>query len=141
MVKVGYVTSTNGEYAMVVFKRQGGCGDSCASCKLACASADVTTEIRNTLGAKVGDQVKVEMREKAFNKMILWVYAFPLVMLLIGIGLGYKIFGSLGYSNTEVLSSILGLAALVISYSVLHQVSKRTVQKQEYTLQMITIIK
>lgn len=141
MIKEGYIISINGEYVMVSFKRQGGCGDSCASCKLACASAGVTTEIRNTLGAKVGDRVKVEMHEKAFNKMLLWVYAFPLVMLLAGIGLGYRIFSTLGYSNTKILSLILGVAALVISYSVLHQISKKTVQKQEYTLQMTTVIK
>lgn len=140
MTETGYITSIRGEYALVSFKRQGGCGDGCASCKLACATAGVTTEIKNTIGAKVGDQVKVKMQQKAYDKMLLWVYAFPLLMLAVGIGAGYKIFGSLGYSSTEILSLLLGIAALAISYKVLNRVSKKSVEKEEYTLQMTEIL-
>lgn len=136
MMEIGYITAISGDYAVVAFNRKGGCGGSCA-----CSTLVVTNEIRNTLGAKVGDKVKVEIQQKAFDKLLLWIYAFPLVMLVVGVGLGYKIFGSLGYSNTEVLSLILGVIALVISYRILRRVNKSTVQKQEDALQMIQIIK
>ncbi|KYH28534.1 MULTISPECIES: SoxR reducing system RseC family protein [Clostridium] len=141
MVQTGYVTSIQGEYAVVSFKRQGGCGDSCASCKLACASAGVTTEIKNTLGAKIGDKVKVEMKQNAFNKMLLWVYVFPLIMLAIGIGVGMKVFATLGYGNVEILSFLLGIVALGISYWILSKISKKTAQKEEYSLRMTQIVK
>jgi len=112
MVQTGYVTSIQGEYAVVSFKRQGGCGDSCASCKLACASAGVTTEIKNTLGAKIGDKVKVEMKQNAFNKMLLWVYVFPLIMLAIGITslFVYKI---KDYTRVVALINIMGTGILI----------------------------
>lgn len=141
MVEVGYVTSIRGKYALVSFKGNGSCGDGCASCKTACSIPTVTTEVRNTLGAKVGDQVKVEKQQKTFNKILLLIYAIPLVMLAMGIGIGNIIFASLGYSNAEILSLILGIAALAISYIALQRGNKKTVQKQEYTLRMKEVIK
>ncbi|QGU95547.1 sigma-E factor regulator, RseC/MucC family protein [Clostridium bovifaecis] len=140
MTETGYVTSIRGEYALVSFKRKSGCGDNCASCKGGCVSPGVTTEIENTLGAKIGDQVKVEMQQKAFNKMLLWVYVFPLIMLAIGIGAGTKVFGSLGYGNAEILSFLLGVGALAISYWVLNKVSRKTAEKEEFTLRMTQIV-
>lgn len=139
MIETGYVTSIRGEYALVAFKRKSGCGDHCASCKSGCAPAPgVTTEIKNTLGAKIGDQVRIEMQENAFNKMLLWVYAFPLLMLILGIAVGNKVFAA--SASVEVLSLLLGLAALGISYFVLSKVSKKTAKNEEYTLRMTQII-
>lgn len=142
MTEIGYITSVKGEYALVSFKRQSGCGHDCASCGGGCASAaDVTTEIKNILGAKVGDRVKVEMKQEAYNKLLLWVYAFPLFMLVFSMGIGYTVFNSLGYSNSEILSLLLGLAALSISYTILHKISKKSAKKSEFTLQMTEIVK
>lgn len=138
MIETGFITSIRGEYALVAFKRKGGCGDSCASCKAACSTAGVTTEIKNILGAKVGDKVKVEMQQKAYNKMLLWVYVFPLIMLILGIAIGTKVFANLG--NGEIFSFLLGIAGLAISYLVLNRISKSSVKKEEYTLTMTEIL-
>lgn len=142
MTEIGYITSIKGDYALVSFKRKSGCGHDCSSCGGGCASAaDVTTEVRNILGAQVGDRVRVEMKQGTYNKLLLWVYAFPLFMLVFSIVVGYTVFNSLGYSNSELLSLLLGLAALSISYFVLHKISKKSAKKSEFTLQMTEIIK
>ncbi|MEA4826967.1 SoxR reducing system RseC family protein [Clostridium sp. JNZ J1-5] len=140
MTEVGYVSSVHGDYVSVSFKRKSGCGDNCASCKAGCAATSVTTDIKNTLGAKKGDKVKIEMQQSAFNKMLLWVYVFPLIMMAIGIGVGTKVFKAAGYASYEMLSFLLGLAALAISYMVLNLYNKKVSNKHEYTLQMTEIV-
>lgn len=141
MEEIGYVTSINGENALVSFKRKSGCGDHCASCKGACTVPSVFTEIRNTLGAKVGDQVKVEMKQNAYNKMILWVYVFPLIMLAVGIVVSTEVFQAVGFSNYELYSFLVGILALAVSYAVLSKVSKKTAKDRNFNLEMTHIIK
>src|SRR3712207_6950686 len=87
MTEVGYITSVNGKYASVNFKRKSGCGDNCATCKAACKASAITTDIENTVGGKVGDKVKVEMEQKTFDRMVFLVYIFPLIMMICGIGM------------------------------------------------------
>lgn len=140
MTEIGYVASIHGEYASVVFKRMSGCGHDCASCGGGCDSSSVTTDIKNTLGAKTGDKVKVEMNQKAFNTMLLWVYVFPLIMLALGISVGTKIFQSMGLANYELLSFLVGILALVVSYFILNKYNKRASKNADYTLQMTSII-
>lgn len=141
MTEIGYVTSIKGEYASVAFKRKSGCGDNCGSCKAGCSASSTTTEIKNILGAQKGDKVKVEMKQSAFNSMILWVYVLPLAMLAIGIGVGTNVFKNLGYENYEILSFLAGIAALAVSYLILNKVSKKTSKNSEYALKMIDIIR
>lgn len=141
MTEVGYITSVNGKYASVVFKRKSGCGDNCATCKAACSASAITTEIENTAGGKVGDKVKVEMEQKTFNKMLALVYVFPLIMMICGIAIGIKVFSQAGYSNYEMLSFLLGVVALVISYTILHFFNKKTAKKNNYSLKIVEILK
>lgn len=141
MVEIGYVVSVNGENAAITFKRKSGCGDNCATCKAACEANAITTEIKNTVGAKTGDKVKVEMKQNGYNKMIFWVYAFPLIIMTIGIVTGTKIFSSLGYANYEMWSFLLGVVGLAIAYTLLSFVNKKIAKKEEYCLQIVEIIK
>lgn len=140
MTEIGYVASIHGEYASVVFQRRSGCGENCAHCKAGCEVSSVTTDIKNTLGAKRGDKVKVEMNQKAFNTMLLWVYIFPLIMLALGISIGTKTFQSMGFANYELLSFFVGILALAISYFILNKYNKRASKNADYTLQMTSII-
>lgn len=141
MIETGYVNSINGENALVSFKRKSGCGDHCASCKGGCTVPNVITEIKNTMGAKVGDQVKVEMKQNAYNKMLLWVYVFPLIMLAIGIIASTEVFKAVGYTNYELYSFLVGVLALAVSFAVLNKVSKKTAKDKDFTLQITEVIK
>lgn len=141
MTEVGYITSIQGEFASVVFKRKSGCGDNCASCKSACASAAVTNKIENTLGANKGDRVKVSIEEKIFNKMLLLAYTFPLIMMVVGIGIGTVVFKGAGYANYEFLSFILGMILLVISYVILSVLNKKNKKNKNEILRMVEIIR
>ncbi|MCY6959750.1 SoxR reducing system RseC family protein [Clostridium brassicae] len=141
MTEIGYITGISGEYALVKFKRKSGCGDNCATCKSSCGAKEgVSVEVKNILNGKVGDKVKVSIEEKFLNKMIALVYVFPLIMMIIGIGVGLKIFKDIGYSNYELFSFLLGMVFLIISYGVLNIVNKKKVKNKEIILEMIDII-
>jgi sigma-E factor negative regulatory protein RseC len=141
MEELGYVTSIRGEYAFVSFKRKSGCGDNCASCKAGCAANPVFTEIKNTMGAKVGDQVRVAISQRAYNKMILWVYVFPLIMLAIGIVGSTEVFKAAGLVSYELYSFLVGILALAISYAFVSKISKKTATDRDFNLEMIKVIK
>lgn len=142
MTEIGYITDIHGEYASVAFKRKSGCGDNCATCKSSCsAKAGVSVEVKNTLNANVGDQVKVSIEGKLLNKMITLAYVFPLIMLFVGIGVGINIFKGMGNSNYELLSFLLGMVFLAVSYVALNLINKNKAKNKEYVLEMIDIMR
>lgn len=141
MEEVGYVKSIDNDYALVVFKRKSGCGGNCGSCKGGCSSNFVTTEIKNTLNASRGDSVKVMMKPKSFQKLIFWAYIFPSIMLLAGIFTGMTFFQNAGYKNYELLAVLVGFIFLAISYFFSSKIDKKRRKSDEFSLEMVKIIR
>ena len=140
MTEVGYIKDIKGQYALVLFKRKSGCGENCAHCGAECSSESSTVEIKNTLNAKKGDYIQVSLQTKAFFKMTMWAYIFPLIMLFIGIVLGNNYFFKLGYKNYELFAAITGLFSLVLSYFILGIIDKKMSKDSKYELHMEKIL-
>lgn len=140
MTEVGCVKSIKGQYALVLFKRKSGCGDNCAHCGADCSGNTSIVEIKNTLNARIGDYVQVSIEAKAFFKMTMWAYVFPLIMLIIGIVLGNNYFSKLGYKNYEFLAAAVGIIFLVLSYLVLGIIDKKMSKNSKYGLKMEKIL-
>lgn len=141
MVEVGYVTALKGDCALISFKRKSGWGDNCASCGAGCAPSSAVVDVKNILNASVGDEVQVTLETKSFMKMTLWAYGFPLIMLLVGILLGNYYFKNLGFGNYELLSFVVGIILLVVSYTILGKIDKKASKNGKYDLKMVKIIK
>ncbi|MCY6355762.1 SoxR reducing system RseC family protein [Clostridium sp. ZS2-4] len=141
MTEIGYIDSIQGECASVVFQRKSACGGNCGSCKGGCESASHVTEIQNTIGANKGDRVRVSIEEKTFNKMVLLVYVFPLVMMVLGIGIGTVVFKGAGYANYEMFSFLLGMMLLTVSYLILNVLSRKNEKNKKQLLRMVEIIR
>ncbi len=71
---IGTVTELNGDTATIVFKRSKACGD-CHAC-ISFGSDQAQTELKNTLGAKVGDRVSVELHSGSVMKASLIMYGY-----------------------------------------------------------------
>ena len=84
MRETGIVKSVDGEFCTCVTKRKSACGENCASCKAACSSREHIFTAKNTIGAKEGDTVVIEMPAKDVLKSAFLVYIIPLVAFLLG---------------------------------------------------------
>ncbi|WP_461206508.1 SoxR reducing system RseC family protein [Clostridium sp. DL1XJH146] len=140
MLETGVVTKIVNKEASVQFIRKSGCGENCNSCKMECNANFVTVEVKNTLNAKVGDNVKVEMKNSSFNKMMFFAYGLPLIMLVIGSVIGYSVFKSLGNVNYELYAFIIGMAFFGVSYIILNKFNKKVKNNDEYGVIMKEIM-
>lgn len=139
MLEEGYVKFVKDDSASIMFKRKSGCGDSCAHCKSGCSSLNSVVDIKNTLNAAVGDKVQVSLDTKSFFKMAIWTYGLPILMTILGIIIGYITFPKLGFKNYELLSSLLGLIFLTVSFLLLSSIDKKLSKNKKYSLYMVQI--
>lgn len=101
MFQTGVVTELNGENAVVRFKRVKACKN-CNMC-MTIGDNESVVELNNNLGAKVGDYVSVELHAKSILQASLIAYVFPLVALLIGLGVGSLVNDTVGIAAGLVL--------------------------------------
>lgn len=86
LCRTGKVLALKGELAVVRFVRSDACGHCNACFHLGSNEADL--EIQNTLGARVGDVVAIELRGKSMVRASLLLYGIPLLGLLLGVLIG-----------------------------------------------------
>ena len=86
LCRSGRVISTEGKQAVVRFVRSDACGRCNACFTLNAHEADI--EISNTLCAKVGDIVSIELKGGGVVQASLIMYGVPLLGLLIGVAVG-----------------------------------------------------
>lgn len=106
---VGTVIGIDGDKAKVVFKRSKACGD-CHAC-VSFGSDSAETEIKNTLGAKVGDRVEIRLHSGSVFKASFILYGIPLAALLAGVLIGSR-FG-------DVWAAAAGIGAAVTALIVI----------------------
>ena len=86
---IGLVTSIKDGTAQIHFLR----GSACAHCGACLSVGDSEMEISlpNTLGAKEGDRVAVDLSPKRVMQASLLAYAVPLILLIAGVLVGSRI--------------------------------------------------
>lgn len=134
MNQVGYVTKLEDEEAHIIFKRTSSCGDNCASCSGGCEIPPLILNIKNTLFAKPGDAVAVNMEDSTFFKFTFFAYALPLILMLSGVAIAYIT------TKDEVISAFTGLGFLAISYVILRIVNNNYVKNKSNSVTMMKIL-
>lgn len=131
--ETGIVTKADGVTARVAVQKRGTC-EGCAAAGVCESSGDgMEIEALNPVNAQVGQTVKVSIRPQTYLKGTLVVYGFPLVAFIAGIVLGrYVGERYLTGVNPDILSLILGFAALVISFFAVKAWSRRVETRAEY---------
>ncbi|MGO1369997.1 MAG: SoxR reducing system RseC family protein [Senegalia sp. (in: firmicutes)] len=140
MDQVGYVVETKDDYAVVDVRRTSACGDKCGSCGGGCSVPAMRVNIKNTIGAKVGNFVEIEMETKSLMKSAFIAYVIPLIMLIVGISSGVYFFNNLGFESYEVLGILTGFVALVISYFLLKLIDNNIKKNKTNQLKIIKVI-
>lgn len=76
--------------ASVCFQRSSMCAR-CGACGMSSGQRDITVQVRNVLDARVGDEVEVQFTSRNALSSSVIGYIFPLLMLFIGVFVGYSL--------------------------------------------------
>ena len=127
---IGLVTSVKDGTAQIHFLR----GSACAHCGACLTVGDSEMEISlpNTLGAKEGDRVMVDLSPKRVVQASLLAYAVPLVLLIAGVLVGSRI--------ADWAGLVLGVAACGLGYLILRIVEKKSTKKKSFQPTMTRIL-
>ncbi len=127
---IGIVTELDGGDAKVQFVRGSACAH-CGAC-LTVGDCEMQVTLPNTLGAKVGDRVAVDIPPKRVVQASLLAYAVPLALLIGGVLLGSRIADWAGLA--------LGVAACGAGYLILRLIDRKSKNKQRFQPQMTRLI-
>ena len=127
---IGLVVALDGNQARIRFLR----GSACAHCGACLTAGENEMEVLlvNTLGAKVGDRVAVDLSPNRVVQASLLAYAIPLVLLIAGVFIGSRF--------SDWLGLVLGVLACGIAYLILRLVERKTKKKSSFQPQMERIL-
>lgn len=124
---IGTVISTHKDKATVAVKRVSACGENCANCKGVCEATTATAVAQNSVGAIVGDVVKIESESAAVIRAALVLYMVPVAVTILVAALIYGI----GLSNLFVI--LFSVLAFFASFFVIKCFDKSLVPKSYVT--------
>jgi len=137
MNELGEVVELKGNIACVKFVRSSACG-SCTACGMSGDKQEITIEVINTKSAEVGQMVDVQIDSKKALFSSAVAYVFPLVMLVIGVALGYVLAkNNIIMSDADMLGAILGIGFTAISFLIIKLLEKFFKKKIVATYKMI----
>ena len=127
---IGLVTAITDGTAQIHFLRSSACAH-CGAC-LTVGDTEMEVSLPNTLGAKEGDRVVVDLSPKRVVQASLLAYAVPLLLLIAGVLIGSQ------YADWAGLA--LGVAACGIGYLILRIVEKTSAKKNSFQPRMTRIL-
>lgn len=133
MEQQGYIVGIIDEKtAKLKMQRHSACA-SCGKCTTTSEKKDIVVEVDNSIGAKLGDRVAVNMESMNILKAVGIAYIFPLISLLIGtIGTYYVLQLIENTKNIEVISSTVGIIIMLISFFILRKNDNKFRKSRQY---------
>ena len=126
MKQTGIVTEAENGYAMVVVRRESGCGGNCSQCA-GCKESLKQVKALNKISAEKGDTVIIESSTAKVLLAALWVYIVP-VILFIG---GYIYFSSIFHRQW---SGFVGAVVLTLIYVFVTNTESRMDEKKFFRI-------
>lgn len=123
MNQQGYIIEIVDEKtAKLKMQRHSACA-SCGKCQtLSSETKEILVEVDNTIGAKIGDHVEVNMDNMNVLKATALAYIVPLIFLMLGTIGSYfvldKVIEAQGIS-VEIISGLVGIVMMSTSYVIL----------------------
>ena len=133
MKEFGTVIKLKGEFAQVRIGRNSACG-SCGKCGMTENQKYIDLYTQNTLDAKVGDQVELEIHDTNTSQLAFVGYILPLIPALI------LLFVALTFLN-ELWATLLFFVGYALGFIVVGLIDKAKKHKWMSSPTMIQIIK
>ena len=142
---IGIVIKTEkNDFAQVLLDRKsacGGCQSTGSGCHSCLASANkIQSRVINTVGANVGDVVKIQLSFESLSTGAAILYLLPIMAMLCGAFAGSWLTELLNIS--EMLGSILGaLCGLVFGFIIVTLIDRRPDMRRKITPVITDIVK
>ena len=123
MNQQGYIIEiVDNKTAKLKMQRHSACA-SCGKCQtLSSESKEILVEVDNSIGAKPGDHVEVNMENMNVLKATALAYVVPLIFLLVGTIVSYFMLDMIISTQgiiVELISGIIGIILMLLSYVIL----------------------
>jgi sigma-E factor negative regulatory protein RseC len=137
MEELGRIISViDKDFALVEIKGSSAC-KSCNICQLG-KEGQRFAKVKNIISAKVGNLVRIEIEGREIAKASFVVYLFPLILMLLGIFLGYKLTTILNIGEyQDILLSISSIFSLILAFTIIRIYNKKIVKESK----LIPVIK
>ena len=112
MEKTGTVLRIKNNEAEIVITRDSACGENCAACGICKNAKETTITVKNSIGLKKGDSVKLITDDKSFLLRSAAAYLSLTALLVLGGVLGERLFGDWGAFCTAIIFAAAGLFVL-----------------------------
>ena len=108
-----------GDVAHVKFMRTSACGK-CHACGMLSTQNEIVVQVKNEYDAVVGDKVAVSIRMKKAMGASVLAYVFPLIMLILGVFLGWLLTDVWHvFQNADTTMALCGIIFAVLSFFLL----------------------
>jgi len=140
MKEIGEVITLEGTRAVIRFQRSSACSK-CGACGMGQHGETMILKVANEMNADVGDIVEVDMESEKILQASLIVYIFPLIALLIGMFMGYKMASAWDLSgNPEIYSAVAGILMTVLAFGVIRWMEPIWQKEKRFSPRMVSIL-
>ncbi len=140
MKEIGTVKALRGNNAEVEIKRNSACGD-CGACHVSKDQSVMLTTAKNSVNAKSGETVEVEMQFANVFVAAFIMYGIPLFAFILGSCVAYYLVDALSIGWDQVLTSFLtGISLTAATYLVIRNFDRQGRFNSKYQPVIIAVI-
>jgi sigma-E factor negative regulatory protein RseC len=132
------VVSNKGNNAKVSIMRTTACNH-CRGCSVS-SGKRIYVWAKNPLKAKAGEVVEIELANSAFLSATFIAYAIPLITLLLGIFIGFKLAMIFDIGLHEIFALTVGIFTMAIGFGFVWIINKKAENSNRYVSSIVGIL-
>lgn len=138
MREVGEVIKTEGNRAVVRIMRSSACKH-CGACSFGENRDEMLLTLPNSLNAKPGDMVELDLESVHLLKASAITYLIPLAALIAGVILGYVLGGHLAVDR-QLIGALLGLVFTALAFVIIRALDPVFKRSSNFTPSMVAVL-
>ena len=136
MKEFALVLEAHDDKAVIEVARSSACAG-CSKCMIGRENQTVQAEVENTIAAKAGDVVEVEMEFSSILSASFIVYGVPFIGFILGALLGYYVVSDFIMISQDILGLICGLIVIILAYIGIKALDKKGLFKENFTMKIV----
>ncbi len=135
MEQIGEVVELRESRALVRIHRTSSCGENCAQCSGECKPSSSVVEADNSVGAAVGNTVKIEMKSISFLILSFIGYILPIIVCIC------SYFCVKSFTDNTVIADAAAIISIILVLLIFFIVDKLPLKRRFFTSKIVKIIK